>query len=286
MNSLSSTLKRHWVSLLLITALAVGVSIAVTAFQPFEYRSGFSVLVIEKSATGDAFAAAKSAERASLSLGQILFTTSFYDQVRDSGLVDLAMFPEDETARRQMWEKQIETRVLPDVGMMKIATYHEDRQKAAALAFAVATVLTKTGSDYLGTGDNIVLKVVDAPLTSKTPVRPNIPVNLALGFLVGFGGTLAIQLVRGAQQTVSQQREAPVAQPQPQYQPVAQPLSQQPAQAPWQPPMPVVTTMFSPQAVARLNAATTPQPQPYSHPQPYPQPVAWEMPDVRRSNSW
>jgi capsular polysaccharide biosynthesis protein len=277
MNILLRTIKNHWVSLLLVTSALVGISVAYTAFKPFEYRSGFSVLVMEKTDAGDAFAAAKSAERASLSLGQILYTTSFFDEVRESGLLENDMFSSDELERRKMWEAKLETRIFPDTGIMKIAAYDEHRERATTLAVAVATTLTKNGPEYLGSGKNIVLKVVDAPLTSKQPVRPNIPLNIALAVLLGFGGTLAIHLLRESQRHVGAHAQTAVAT---QNVAIPAPVRAEPeTPAPWQPPVPVVTTMYSPEAIARMRTPEIP-------PTPQPQRDSWEMPDIRRGNDW
>ena len=280
MNHLFSVIKNHWISILIITVIAVIVSVGITAVQPFEYRSTFSVLVIEKTNTGDAFAAAKSAERASLSLAQILYTTSFYDQVRESGLLDGVSFPPNESDRRNVWEHAIETRAYPDVGILKIAAYSTEKERASTLSFAVATVLTKNGTEYLGSGENIVLKIVDAPLTSATPVRPSIPMNLAIGFIVGLGGAIGFHLIRELQAAASAQTTGSVQQTKPwsaqeAYAPAA---SSQPT---FQPPMPVVTTMFSPEAMARMH-----RPQPTEPTQPFRGPESWEMPDMRHGNPW
>lgn len=278
MNYFFATLRNHWISIVLVTSIAVVASIAITAVQPFEYRSGFSLLVIQKTDSGDAFAAAKSAERISMSLAQVIYTSSFYDQVRASGLVDPSAFPADESTRRTEWQHAIETRSYPDVGILKISAYDVKKDKAESLALAVATVLSKNGTDYLGTGKDITLKVVDSPLTSNTPVRPSIPMNLALGFLIGLGGAVGLHLVRDARAYATQ--TAPREYAEPQTATVQQAWPQQvPEQRAWQPPMPVMTTVFTPQAAQRIHGQPT-MPQ---TPQP---PDAWEMPDIRRHNGW
>jgi hypothetical protein len=44
--------------------------------------------------------------------------------------------------------------------------------------------LVTQGWEYLG-GD-VAIKIVSEPLVSKWPVRPSVPLNGAIGFLVGF----------------------------------------------------------------------------------------------------
>ncbi|MBU1890626.1 hypothetical protein KJ782_04030 [Patescibacteria group bacterium] len=174
------------IPILIVTAVAVGISIILTFIQPFEYRSSFSLLVIEKNKNLDAYAAAKSAERLSLSLGEIVYTTSFYDKVISSGnLPSSVTFPEDEQARRKLWRDKIETRVSPDVGMVKISVYDVDKDRSKDLANSLAIVLSEQGTEYVGGGNSITLKIVDYPITSKNPTRPNIVLNIVAGLIIG-----------------------------------------------------------------------------------------------------
>lgn len=190
-----SLIGRHRLAIVLMTLCVVGASVAVTFLQPFEYRSSFALLVIEKEGSLDGYAAAKSAERLSLSLSQIMYTASFADQVyqraQQAGFgPDATLLIADEHDRRKEWKRHVETRVLQDVGMLKIAVYHPERDKATLLANALAVVLTEQGPEYLG-GQNVQLRTVDFPLTSKRPARPNIPLNLSAGLLLGVAGAFA-----------------------------------------------------------------------------------------------
>ncbi|MFA6197573.1 MAG: Wzz/FepE/Etk N-terminal domain-containing protein [Patescibacteria group bacterium] len=206
------TLRRNKTLVILMALVGIVVAIGVTLVQPFEYRTTFSVLVIEKGNNQDAFTAAKSAERLSLSLGQIIYTTSFYDKVMHSKYMpNSAIFPNDDQQRRAEWKRRIDTRVMSDIGQMKISVYDRNSSNATALANALAMVLSEQGTEYLGGSDGVTLKVVDYPLTSKRPARPNIPFNLLAGFLLGGGaatGYLAAWTIR-RQPTSSRTPEIP-----------------------------------------------------------------------------
>ena len=206
------TLRRNKAVVILMALVGVAVAIGVSLTQPFEYRSTFSVLVIEKGNNQDAFTAAKSAERLSLSLGQIIYTTSFYDKVmRSKYMPNSAIFPTDDQQRRAEWKRRIDTRVMPDIGQMKISVYDRDANNATALANALAMVLSEQGTEYLGGSDGVTLKVVDYPLTSKRPARPNIPMNLLAGLLLGGGAATGYLTARALrrQQTPSRVPEIP-----------------------------------------------------------------------------
>ena len=76
---------------------------------------------------------------------------------------------------------------------MTIKVYHTDVDQAELIASTIANVLTVQGTD-LTSGTNIEIRVVDQPLNSKWPVRPNILVNafsgLVLGLMAGIGYTV------------------------------------------------------------------------------------------------
>lgn len=185
----STIFKRHQIAVLMMMILGILVSLGFSFVQPLEYRGGFSVLVVEKEGSLDGYAASKSAERLSTSLGQVLYTASFAKKVitelQGTSLVhDNALFPADETKQREQWKHHVETRILPDVGMLHIAVYHPKREQAAQLAAAVAQVLVRDGTQYIG-GQDVQLELVNPPLASQHPVRPNFLLNAIVGLVLG-----------------------------------------------------------------------------------------------------
>jgi len=193
-------LKRHWVAIMVTTFITFSVSVALTVTQPMEYRSAFTVLAIDNDANLDGYAAAKSAERLSQSLGRTIPTTVFADFVYGqlkarADLKDNPLISSDIQTRRDEWSKRITVQSIPDVGQVKVAVYQSDRTQAEIIANAISIAVTATGSEYLGGGKDVVLKIVDTPLTTKTPVRPNVFANLAVGIILGLGGAIAILLL-------------------------------------------------------------------------------------------
>lgn len=191
---LSALFKRHQIAVLMMMILGILVSLGFSFLQPLEYRGGFSVLVVEKEGSLDGYAASKSAERLSTSLGQVLYTASFakkaMEELRDTPLIhDNVLFPADETKQREQWKHHVETRIVPEVGMLHIAVYHPKREQAAQLAAAVAHVLVRDGTQYIG-GQNVQLQLVNPPLASQHPVRPNFLLNAIVG--LALGGIIAL----------------------------------------------------------------------------------------------
>jgi len=179
-------LKNRWPSILVITLLFLLISLVVTLVQPFQYESQVKILVIQKSAGSiDAYSASKSAERIGNNLAQVIYSSSFYSKVINSGFdINASFFPLDESKRRELWSRIVDADVPTGTTILEISTFHPDRDQATVLAQAISYVLLREADEYIGI-DDVQLKVVDAPLTSEYPVKPNFLLNVAFGLFLG-----------------------------------------------------------------------------------------------------
>ena len=82
--------------------------------------------------------------------------------------------------------------VLSGTSLLSVTAFDTDQKQAEVLAGAVAFVLQTRGAEY--TGADVEIKVVDTPVLSRFPVRPNYVLNLIFGALV-FGLIAAGNLV-------------------------------------------------------------------------------------------
>ncbi len=183
-----SLLERHWKTVVasgLITAvLAAGLSFV----RPLEYSSTMRLLIIQKAGlTLDPYTAIRSAERIADNLSQVIYTSVFYDKVTAVGAgfdIDKAYFKTDASKLRTQWSRMVKTEVSHESGFLKVIVYHRDKEQASEIARAIAFVLTTEGNKYIG-GRDLEIQLVDTPIQSRFPVRPNVPLNAFLGVLVG-----------------------------------------------------------------------------------------------------
>lgn len=187
MQNTFTAVKRHWTTITLVTLLAGGVALLLSALQPQEYSSEVKMLIIQKqNFETDTYLAAKSAEKVGNNLSEVLSTSSFLDKVVAEGSVNLsALMALDTQDRHDAWSEKVSASVIPDSGLLSIMAYDEDPAVAEKLAVAVAFVMTSSANEYHGGGDSIVIKTVDEPITSSYPVRPNILVNVAVAMVLG-----------------------------------------------------------------------------------------------------
>ncbi len=187
-------LLRNWRTLAFAGAFGLVVAILVSFIQPLEYSSTTRLLITQELGAVDAYTASRSAESIADSLVQVAYTSTFYDKVMASGYpVNESYFSSDDIARRKQWTDAISVSVSRSSGLLTVVAYHPDVTQAEELARAVAYVLSTQGWTYTS-GGNIAVQIVDDPLNSRYPVRPNLPVNglsgLVLGLLAGAGYTL------------------------------------------------------------------------------------------------
>jgi len=182
----SKILIKNWDIVALIMAVAVVLVLIITIIQPFQYSASTQVLIIQKKQnTTDAYTATKSAERIGKNLANIIYTTSFYNQILAGNQELATMFPQDSLKLKKAWEKNVKVNVIPETGILQIKAYDTDRKQAAELVKNIAFSLVTRGQEYHGRGSDVEIKIVDDVFTSRFPVRPNILINLGLAVILG-----------------------------------------------------------------------------------------------------
>jgi len=195
-------LGRHWTTIMWFAILGIVAAVGLSLIRPLEYRSSIRLLITQESVSADAYTASRSAERVADDLSGIVFTTAFFDQVLNAHFsIDEAQFPSADTKqakRRKAWQEMITTSVERGTGLLSIDAYNRDPEQARQISQAIAFVLTQQGWRYTS-GGNISVRLVDEPLVSQYPVRPNLPSNGFVGLVLGalVGG--AFVLVRAEQ---------------------------------------------------------------------------------------
>lgn len=164
--------------------LAVGMSFVI----PIQYRADGQVYIISHSRFGvDPYTVAKSAERIGENLAQVMKTNDFYEKVQQNSKFSLekSYFENvPERTKRKRWEQTVDASVNYGTGILNVSAYHKNPEQAKAYAAALMDTLINRGTEYVG--DDVSLKILNEPITSRLPVRPNFAVNALVGFAFGF----------------------------------------------------------------------------------------------------
>jgi capsular polysaccharide biosynthesis protein len=173
--------------LIITSTLAVAVLAGALSFvQPLQYSASIRLLLTQKASfTLDPYTAIRSTELIGERLVQVVETSSFLSRMLETGYqIDKEYFSISEDKRRKLWNRTIDASLVRGTGLFKITAYHSSKEEALKIVAATAFLLSTQGSDYIGR--DIVVRLVDAPLASRFPTRPNIPLNIIVGAIIGF----------------------------------------------------------------------------------------------------
>ena len=180
-------LKRKKNTIISIILLFVFLGGVLTFSQTFKYGAKSQILVIQEGGAGvDPFAVSRSVEYLSTLFSQVIYSNSFYDLVMESNYnIDKNYFAGDSTQRMKKWRKTVDAKSLTDSGMINITVYHSDVYQAKQIALAINQVLVTQNSNYQGMGSSVRIMVIDQPVVSSYPLKPNLPINLIVSIILG-----------------------------------------------------------------------------------------------------
>ncbi len=185
--SVATTLVRRGKIIFAVGVLFALIGLGASFAVPLEYRADAGVLIVPKTRFGvDPYTVVKSAERVGDNLAAVMKTDDFRAKLKSLEGTNLNWGEFDaQTAReqRRLWPRMVSASVVYGTGVLRVSAYNTDPNQAVAFAAAAAQTLAIKGFEYVG-GD-MTIRVVDNPVVTPWPVRPNIPVNMALGFVVG-----------------------------------------------------------------------------------------------------
>ncbi|MCX6800533.1 MAG: hypothetical protein NT091_05310 [Candidatus Falkowbacteria bacterium] len=190
-NTIWQIITTKWRDILNVTLLACILASIITVVQPLKYRSSMNLLVIQEGTVNlDYYTASKSTQYLSDILTQVIYSSSFFDNVMNSGFKINNNFSTDEQKRKKEWAKTVDAAAMKDTGIISVDAYSTDRNQVEQIVQAVSYILKTKNSEYHGSGDSVKVKIIDQPITTNWPVRPNLFSNLAIGAITGlFVGT-------------------------------------------------------------------------------------------------
>jgi len=185
---LTQLIRRNYKTVVLTVFLFVFFATAALLLRPLEYAARSRLLIQEKSAVNlDPYAAAKNNEYLGSLLTKVVDSDMFFEEVTNAGFnIDKGYFGRDLGAQLSRWTKTVEAKSIPDAGIIEISVYHEDKYQAEQIAQAINYVLRTNHGAYDGRGESASIKIINRPVASDWPVRPNLPFNLAIATLLGF----------------------------------------------------------------------------------------------------
>lgn len=184
-----------WQTIVMMGLLGLVLALIISFVQPLRYSSTARLLILQSDGSVDAYTASRAEERIADNLSTIVYTSTFFDQVMKAGFtIDQQSFPEEKNKQRKAWGRTIDASVSRGSGLLTLTAYHQNVQQAEQIVRAVAFVLTDRVDEYTS-GSNIQVRLVDEPLNSRWPVKPNVVANAISGLFLGvFVGVLYVMV--------------------------------------------------------------------------------------------
>jgi len=159
----------------------------VSFLQPLKYSAESQVLVVpDYQKTSDPYQISRTNEYLSSLLAQVTYSSSFFEAtVKPDYQIDTAYFGDTAKKRMTSWRNTIKVKPINDSGAISVKVYHTDKQQAEKLVRAINYNLITKNNYYHGLGDKVTLKVIDEPLVSNWPAKPNLPLNFGLAIVLG-----------------------------------------------------------------------------------------------------
>jgi len=162
------------------------ISLIFTFSQPLKYSSKAKLLVIQSASGADPYTVSKSNEYLGNLFSQVVYSSSFFDLVTSSQFnINKDYFTNNSAKQMKIWEKTVSAKNQGDTGIVSVIVYHPDPYQAQQIALAVNDVLMNKNFNYQGLGDLVKVNVIDQPIISNYPVKPNVILNTCLAL---FGG--------------------------------------------------------------------------------------------------
>jgi len=169
-----------------ITLIFVIIGLIVTLLQPLKYSSKSRLLILQQNASSDAYTVSKSNEYVGGLISEVIYSGSFLDSLKASNSIfDRNYFSGSYKENVKKWGETVFARSSGSTGVIDIEIYHTNPEEAKNISNAVNQLIISGQSPYKFNPEQTKISIIDEPVVSSFPVKPNIPVNLALSLLFG-----------------------------------------------------------------------------------------------------
>lgn len=192
LNEYLALLLKRKQTILFILLVCFAAAIVLIAVQPLKYGSTSRLLVSQSfSPSTDAYNISRTNDYLGNLFGNVVTSDFFYKDVLSSGYnIDEQYFKKEGSYGDMMekWSKTVKVGTLGNgSGIIEVEVYHPDKEQVAQISEAVNYVLKNKNESYHGLGGGVFVRIIDKPVVSDYPVKPDLLVIFPLTFLVGLG---------------------------------------------------------------------------------------------------
>jgi len=185
-NTFIQNVKKRKSKLFVFILIFLIVAATISFSQPLKYSASSRLLIIQEGSTSDPYTIAKSNQYIGSLLSEAVYSGSFLELLAaNSNNIDWSYFSGNYKQQLKRWEKTISARNINDTGVMEINIYHPNSDQAKKIAIVVNNLIVTQNNNYQGSTDMVTVKVIDQPVVSSWPVKPNLPLNFGAALIFG-----------------------------------------------------------------------------------------------------
>ncbi len=186
-NTFAKLIRKRQKTIWSFTTIILVISLIMTFTQPLKYTSKSKLLVAQNTMGADPYAVSRSNEYLGNLFSQVAYSSSFFNLVVNSQFnIDKNYFNGDSSKQMKRWKNTISAKSLGDTGIISISVYHPNPAQARQITLAINDVLINKNFNYQGLGNLVKVNVIDQPIVSNYPNKPNAILNTLLALLGGF----------------------------------------------------------------------------------------------------
>lgn len=180
-------LKNKKQTIMSVVILVLAITLILTISQTFKYEADSRLIVIQEFEAGvDPYAVSRSNEYLSGLLASVVSSNTFFNQVMESNPdLDRIYFKDTINKQIKIWQNTVAARSINDTGIIDIHVFHPDPGQARMIINGIADTLISSHGQYHGAPNKVSLKILDEPIISRWPVKPNPFFNGLVGLFLG-----------------------------------------------------------------------------------------------------
>ncbi|MFA4817305.1 MAG: hypothetical protein WC608_01110 [Parcubacteria group bacterium] len=173
-------------SMILSGLLVAALSFLFLVTTQYNFRASSDVLVVQnQNGFTDYYALSKSADFLTSVLVESAYSEKFISEVKNTNLVSAAFLPANKLDALKKWESMVKISRNPSLGIVHVEVFGADQKQVTDISNAIIQVMTTKNFLFLGSGQNLDVRVLSGPIWEKNPTVANIAVTMISGFLVG-----------------------------------------------------------------------------------------------------
>lgn len=174
-------------SMVLIGVLVAALSFLFLVTTQYNFRAGSDLLIVQnQNGFTDYYALSKSADYLTSVLVESAYSEKFISEIKNTNLVSAAFLPTNKLDALKKWERMVKISRNPNLGIVHVEVFGEDQKQVTDISNAVIQVMTSKNYLFLGSGQNIDVRVLSGPIWEKNPSVGNIILAITSGFVIGF----------------------------------------------------------------------------------------------------